>query len=117
MANRKARLQELCREYLSRLRYMAKKHGIDVDSIIRANRKGECSGTEHEVQMLSRMVDDERVSRADIPKILGKSYRQCFDEDDFEKVRKLRRVGIYSKVSTLLYADKIKNKKKNNKRK
>jgi hypothetical protein len=96
---------------------MAKKHGIDVDSIIRANRKGECSGTEHEVQMLSRMVDDERISRTDIPKILDKSYRQCFDDGDFDKIKKFTRLGIYSKVSTLLYADKIKNKKRNNKRK
>lgn len=110
-------LQALCRDYLGKLRYMAKKHGIDVDSIIRANKNGDCSGTEHEVQMLSRMVDDERVSRTDIPKILGKSYRQCFGEDDFEQVRKLKRVGIYSKVSALLYADKIKNKKRKNKRK
>lgn len=110
-------LQSLCREYLSRLRYMAKKHGIDVDSIIRANKRSECEATQKEVEMLSRCVDDERVSRTDIPKILGKSYRQCFEEDDFEQVRKLKRVGIYSKVSTLLYADKIKNKKKNNKRK
>lgn len=110
-------LQSLCREYLSRLRYMAKKHGIDVDSIIRANKRSECEATKKEVEMLARCVDDERVSRTDIPKILGKSYRQCFEEDDFEQVRKLKRVGIYSKVSTLLYADKIKNKKKNNKRK
>lgn len=38
-------LQSLCREYLSRLRYMAKKHGIDVDSIIRANKRSECEAT------------------------------------------------------------------------
>lgn len=48
------------------------------------------------------MVDDERVSRAEVPKILGKSYRECNEDDDFEKIRKLRRVGIYSKVSTLI---------------
>lgn len=109
-------LQALCRDYLGKLRYMAKKRGIDVDSIIRANKRSECEATQKEVEMLARCVDDERVSRTDIPKILGKSYRQCFDEEDFEQVRKLKRVGIYSKVSALLYADKIKNEK-NNKRK
>lgn len=87
---------------------MAKKHGIDVDSIIRANRKGECSGTEHEVLMLSRMVDDERVSRTDIPKILGKSYRQANEDEDFEHIKKLKHKGIYSKVSALLFAAKQK---------
>ena len=117
MAKRNETLQALCRDYLGKLRYMAKKHGIDVDSIIKLNKRGECSATNKEVEMLARCVDDERVSRTDIPKILGKSYRQCFDEEDFEQVRKLKRVGIYSKVSTLLYADKINNKKKNIKRK
>lgn len=112
-------LQSLCREYLSRLRYMAEKHGLLpwVDETIKANRRHECEATKKEVEMLSRLCNDERVSRTDIPKILGKSYRQCFEEEDFEQVRKLKRVGIYSKVSTLLYADKIKKKKKNNKRK
>jgi hypothetical protein len=99
-------LQALCRDYLGKLRYMANKHGIDVDGIIRANRKGECSGTEHEVQMLSRMVDDERVSRDDIPKILGKSYRQSNEDGDFERIKKLKHQGIYSKVSALLYKSK-----------
>ena len=108
MTKRNETLQALCRDYLSRLRYMAKKHGINVDSIIRANRKGECSGTEHEVQMLSRMVNDERVSRTDIPKILGKSYRQVNEDEDFEHIKKLKHQGIYSKVSALLFAAKQK---------
>lgn len=112
LKQRNETLQALCRDYLSRLRYMAKKHGIDVDSIIRANRKGECSGTEHEVQMLSRMVDDERVSRTDIPKILGKSYRQANEDEDFERIKKLKHVGIYSKVSALLFAAKQKKNEK-----
>ena len=99
-------LQALCRDYLGKLRYMAKKHGIDVDSIIRANRKGECSGTEHEVQMISRMVDDERIARNDIPKLLGESYRQVESDGVFGKIKKLRHVGTYSKVSALLFASK-----------
>ena len=113
MSRRNETLQALCRDYLSRLRYMAKKHGIDVDSIIRANRKGECSGTKHEVQMLSRMVDDERIARNDIPKLLGESYRQVESDGVFNKIKKLRHVGIYSKVSALLFAAKQKNKYKN----
>ena len=103
MTKRNETLQALCRDYLSRLRYMAKKHGIDVDSIIRANKRKECSGTEYECQMLARMCDDERVSRTDIPKILGKSYRQANEDEDFERIKKLKHQGIYSKVSALLF--------------
>lgn len=106
MSERNDTLQVLCRDYLGRLRYMGKKHGIDVDSIIRANKRRECVGTEREVQMLSRMVDDERVSRTDIPKILGKSYRQAYDDGDFEHIKKLKHQGIYSKVSALLFKSK-----------
>ena len=49
---------------------MGKKHGIDVDAIIDMNQRGECSATDKEVELLSRACDYERVSRADIPKIL-----------------------------------------------
>ena len=103
MAKRNETLQALCRDYLGKLRYMAKKHGIDVDSIIRANKRKECEATNKEVEMLSRCVDDERVSRTDVPKILGKSYRQSNEDGDFERIKKLKYQGIYSKVSTLLY--------------
>jgi hypothetical protein len=106
MPKRNETLQALCRDYLGRLRYLGKKHGIDVDAIIRANKRRECVGTEREVQMLSRMVDDERVSRTDIPKILGKSYRQSNEDGDFEHIKKLKHQGIYSKVSALLLKSK-----------
>ena len=99
-------LQALCRDYLGKLRYMAKKRGIDVDSIIKLNKRGECSATNKEVEMLSRCVDDERVSRIDIPNILGKSYRQSNDDGDFERIKKLKYQGIYSKVSALLLKSK-----------
>ncbi len=99
-------LQALCRDYLGKLRYMAKKHGVDVDSIIRANKRQECSATEYECQMLSRMVDDERISRTDIPKMLGESYRKSESDGVFDKIKKLRHVGIYSKVSALIYKNK-----------
>lgn len=101
-------LQALCRDYLGKLRYMAKKHGIDVDSIIRANRRSECDATQKEVEMLARCVDDERISRTDIPKLLGESYRQSESRGVFDKIKKLRHVGIYSKVSALIYKDKRK---------
>ena len=106
MTKRNESLQDLCRDYLGRLRYMGKKHGIDVDSIIRANKRKECEATNKEVEMLSRCVDDERVSRNDIPKILGKSYRQSNEDGDFERIKKLKHQGIYSKVSALLLKSK-----------
>lgn len=108
MTKRNETLQALCRDYLGKLRYMGKKHGIDVDSIIRANKRKECSGTEYECQMLARMCDDERVSRTDIPKILGKSYRQSNEDGDFDRIKKLKHQGIYSKVSALLYKSRKK---------
>ena len=108
MTKRNETLQALCRDYLGKLRYMAKKHGIDVDSIIRANKRKECSGTEYECQMLARMCDDERISRTDVPKVLDKSYRQANEDGDFERIKKLKHQGIYSKVSALLYKSRKK---------
>ena len=105
---RKEYLQAMCRDYLVRLRYMAKKHGIDVDSIIRANKRKECEATEKEVQMLSRLVDDERVARKDIPSIVGKSYRECCNDGTFDRIKTLKRVGIYSKVGALLFKERLK---------
>ena len=97
-------LQSLCRAYLSRLRPYASKFGFGglVDELIAKNMRHECSGTEEEVELLGRAVDDERLSRKEVPEVLGKSYRQCIDDGDFERIRKLRRVGIYSKLSALL---------------
>lgn len=106
MANRNETLQALCRDYLHRLRHLAQERGLGgwINATIRENKSGECSANESEVMALSRMVDDERISRVDLPKLLGKSYRQSIDDNDFEKVKKLKRVGIYSKVNALLYA-------------
>jgi len=103
-------LQRLCRDYLGRLRYVASKHGLlpQLNNLIAMNKRRECVGTEREVQMLSRMVDDERLSRTDVPRILGKSYRKANADGDFERIKKLKRVGIYSKVYSLLYASKLK---------
>ena len=108
MTSRNETLQALCRDYLSRLRYMAKKHGIDVDAIIRANKKKECEATRKEVEMLARCVDDERISRTDIPKLLGESYRQSESCGVFGKIKKLKRVGIYSKIGAILIGNELK---------
>ena len=107
MTRRTVTLQALCRAYLGKLRYMAKKHGIDVDSIIRANKRNECEATRKEVEMLSRCVDDERISRTDIPKLLGESYRQSESKGVFDKIKKLKHVGIYSKVGAILLGKEL----------
>lgn len=107
-------LQSLCRDYLRRLRYMAAKHGLRewIDDMIRANKRNECEGTEKEVMMLARMCNDERLARLEVPKVLGKSYRQCTQAEDFDKIKKLPYVGIFSKVSTLLYKSRFYGSKK-----
>ena len=111
MAKHNETLQALCRDYLGRLRYIGKKHGIDVNGLIRLNRQKKCEATQREVEILSRAVDDERISRTEVPKILGKSYRQANEDEDFEHIKKLKHQGIYSKVSALLFAAKQKKEK------
>lgn len=107
---RNNKLQELCRGYLLKLRPLAEKFGLGswVDMTIALNKANKCRGTEEEVELLSRACDDERVSRTDVPKILGKSYRQSFEDNDFEKVKTLRHVGIYSKIGALLLGSELK---------
>lgn len=99
----------MCRDYLLRLRHMAHSHGLDswIDTVVGENLRGECAATEDEVCALSRLCDDERVTRTDVPRLLGKSYRQANDDGDFDNIKRLRHVGIYSKVSTLLYKSEI----------
>lgn len=99
-------LQALCRDYLGRLRNIGKKHGIDVDGLIRLNRQKKCEATQREVEFLSRACDDERLSRTDVAKTIGKSYRQAYEDGDFDRIKKLKKQGIYSKVSALLYKNR-----------
>ena len=103
--NRKTELQRICREYLSKLKGMAKRHGLGdvLANLIEANRREECEAAEREVKALSRFCDDERLARSDIPNLLCKSYRQCCEYGDFDKIERLKRVGIYSKVNALLW--------------
>ena len=98
-------LQTICRDYLNKLRPIAEKFGLEkfVDDTIKANSRGKCVGTEAECEMLARMCDDERVSRTEVPRILGKSYRQSYEDGDFDFIKKLKHQGIYSKVSALLF--------------
>ena len=103
MTKRNETLQALCRDYLMRLRHMGKKYGIDVDGLVRLNSQKKCEATQREVELLSRAVDDERLSRTDVAKVLDKSYRRANDDGDFDRIKKLKHQGIYSKVSALLY--------------
>ena len=107
---RDAALQSLCRDYLGRLRHVADKHGLGdwLRGLIKSNRRGECRGTEHEVAMLSRLCDDERAQRQDVPRVLGMSYRKANDGGFFDKVKRLRHVGVYSKIGALLLGSELK---------
>lgn len=109
-------LQRLCRDYLGKLRDIAEKHGLGrwLADTITANARGECSATEQEVEFLSKMCDDERINRQDIPKLFGVSYRYCVDNELFEKLKKLPHVGIYSKVNAILFGVKRNYKSKDN---
>lgn len=102
-------LQRICRRYLLRLMPLARKFGLGgaVYDLVRKNYRRECEATNREVELLSRACDDERISRQDIPKMLGKSYRRAYEDRDFEKVKTLKRVGIYSKISALLLGEEL----------
>lgn len=108
MSGRSDALQALCRSLLLRLRPLASGRGLGecVDSLVSANVRGECAATEDEVELLARAADDERLSRKEVPSVVGKSYRQCVESSLFERIRTLKRVGIYSKVSAILNREK-----------
>jgi len=110
---RNSKLRQIAQAYLQRLKGIAETHGLSewLNKAIKDTKRKDCEPTEHECEMLARMVDDERITRNDVPPILGKSYRACFDEEHFEKIKKLRQVGIYSKVDTLLYANDLESNK------
>ena len=103
-------LQRICRSYLLKLMPVARKFGLEtfVSDLILKNRRRECEATETEVELLSRACDDERLHRQDVPTLLGKSYRQSYEERDFEKIKKLKRVGIYSKIGAILLGEELK---------
>lgn len=92
-----------------RLMPISKKLGLGsfTYDLIRMNYRRECAATEHECEMLARMCDDERLHRQDVPKLLGKSYIRAYEDGDFERIKTLRRVGIYSKISALLLGEEL----------
>ena len=96
---------------------MADKHGLTswLNQAIQDTKRKDCEPTEKECAMLSRLVDDERLTRVEVPPTLGKGYQDCFNDDDFNKIKKLNKVGIYSKVDTMLYAESLKSKTKSKK--
>lgn len=102
-------LQRICRRYLLRLMPVARKFGLGsfTYDLIRMNYRRDCAATESEVELLSRACDDERLHRQDVPKVLGKSYRRTHEDGDFERIRTLRRVGIYSKISAILLGEEL----------
>ena len=106
-------LQAIARSYLVRLRKTASKRGLLpwLDKTIADNKANRCAATKDEVRMLARLCDDDSLKRTDVPKILGKSYRRCVDDEDFERIPTVPRRGIYDKISALLLAMKTKRKK------
>lgn len=98
------KLQIICRDYLRKLKGIASEYGLGkfIDDTIELNKQDKCQGTEEQCNMMARILDDDRLERKDVPKVLGKSYRECYHDGTFNKVRKFKRVGIYSKVSALL---------------
>lgn len=98
------KLQIICRDYLHKLKVIAYSYGLGkfIDDTIELNKQDKCHGTEEECNLMARILDEERLERKDVPKLLGKSYRRCNEDGTFKKVKTLHRVGIYSKVSTLL---------------
>lgn len=107
--DRNSTLQALCRQYLGRLKPVADKYGLKkfVEDTIVANENGKCSADEQEVEFLSRCCDDERLERAEVPKVVGRSYRFLVRSRLFLKIKKLRRSGVYSKVSSILLGKEL----------
>ena len=101
-------LQKLVRGYLKKLEYLASKHGLSifVKSTINANKRGDCKPTRQEADMRARMVDKDRLFREEIPSILGKSYRQCVDNDLFNSIGRLKSKGSYSKIDVMILKEK-----------
>lgn len=104
-SKRNSYLQELCRYYLKKIKdSLSKYDGLSnaIGELIEASKRNECAATEEEVEALSRLLNEERMTRTDVPKVLGESYRQSVDSNDMDKVKRLKHVGIYSRVSALL---------------
>lgn len=100
-------LQNLCREYLDKLRPFAEPVGLAsfIDTTIRQNEEGTCVATKDQVDLLAKMCDDDRIRRDEIPKHAGISYRSCMLIDLFSKIRKFKNRGAYSKIDAMLFKE------------
>ena len=99
-------LQTMCRDYLDKLKFRARKFGLYklVTDLIDANTRHECKASEQDVDMLARMCNDDRIGMNDIPPLLGKSYRRCFEDEDFARIKRSNTRKSYNKVSAILLA-------------
>lgn len=106
-------LQKLARSYLSRIRNKAITAPFTdaVDKLITDNKKGSCVATKEQVDVLSRIVDDNNIKLHDISKEIDISYRYLEENDIIKKnIRKFKDKGHYSKVDVMILKDKLKNK-------
>lgn len=110
------KLQLLCRQYLKEIKNVAKKYGLGtfVSELAIANKNGDCKADVNDVELLARIAKDERINRLDVPKLLGMSYRQCFDQGIFEKIERFEDRGTYSRISTELYKCELEKEEINN---
>ena len=100
-------IQVLARGYMSRLTALADSIGIGawLNATKEANEKGKCKATQEQVDILSRICDEERIGRHEIPHLIGMSYRQAYEKDLFStEIRKLKHVGVYSRNDALVLA-------------
>lgn len=100
-------LQNLCREYLDKLRPFAEPVGLSsfIDTTIQQNKEGTCVATKDQVDLLAKMCDDDRIRRDEIPQYAGISYRSCILINLFDKIRKFTNRGAYSKIDAMLFKE------------
>jgi Trp operon repressor len=102
-------LQEIFRSYIKVLKNKFDNETVSecINKLLCDNENGKCSATEEQVDMIAKLVDEDRMKREEIPQMFGKSYKQCVEGNIFNKIKTLPKVGIYSKVSALLLKDKL----------
>lgn len=101
---RKQKVQELTRYYLGKLQREANRYGLGdwLKAIRKANERGECESTEYTLNQLAKLCDDERMYQKDVTRLFGLSYAKAFDCGLFEKIRKIKCNGTFSKVDAVL---------------
>lgn len=103
-------LQMLTRKYLSSIKEDAEKIGLgkELKELISQNEKGKCFASKEQVDKLSRFDDDDKIKTAEIPEMLGISYRKLFEQNLLEKIRVFEKKGMRSKVDVEILKDKLK---------